>query len=151
MTGWRLGWMVAPEEYIPVVDRLAQNLFLAPPTPSQHAALAAFDDESIAIMESRRAEFEQRRDYLLSVLPDLGFKIPVGPEGAFYIYAGANELTDDAQQFCQQLLEATGVALTPGLDFGHHNANHYIRFAYTTGIDRLQQAVERIRDWLEKR
>ena len=151
MTGWRLGWMVTPQEYIPVVDRLAQNLFLAPATPSQHAALAAFDDESIAIMESRRAEFEQRRDYLLSVLPDLGFKIPVVPEGAFYIYADASELTDDAQQFCQQLLEATGVALTPGLDFGHHNANHYIRFAYTTGIDRLQQAVERIRDWLQTR
>lgn len=149
MTGWRLGWMVVPEHYIPAIERLAQNLFLAPPTPSQYAALAAFDDDSLAIMEERRLELEQRRNYLLAELPKLGFKIPVIPDGAFYIYADASELTQDSQMFCQQLLQDTGVALTPGFDFGQQNANLYVRFAYTTKIDRLQQAIARIKDWLQ--
>jgi aspartate/methionine/tyrosine aminotransferase len=150
MTGWRLGWMVVPEHYIPVIERLAQNLFLAPPTPSQYAALAAFEEGSLAIMEERRLEMQQRRDYLLAELPTLGFKIPVVPDGAFYIYADASGLTQDTQTFCQQLLQDTGVALTPGFDFGEQNAHLYIRFAYTTGIDRLEQAILRIKNWLEK-
>ena len=99
-------------------------------------------------MEDRRLELKQRRDYLLAELPKLGFKIPVVPDGAFYIYADASELTNDSQQFCQQLLQDTGVALTPGFDFGQQNANLYVRFAYTTKIERLQQAIERIKTWL---
>lgn len=150
MTGWRLGWMVVPEHYIPAIERLAQNLFLAPPTPSQYAALAAFDDDSLAIMEERRQELQQRRDYLLAELPKLGFKIPVVPDGAFYIYADASALTQDSQNFCQQLLQDTGVALTPGFDFGQQNAQLYVRFAYTTKIERLQQAVQRIKHWLNE-
>lgn len=149
MTGWRLGWMVVPEHYIPVIERLAQNLFLAPSTPSQYGALAAFDEDSLAIMEERRLELQQRRDYLLAELPKLGFKIPVIPDGAFYIYADASELTQDTQRFCEQLLQDTGVALTPGFDFGEQNASLYIRFAYTTNIERLQQAMVRIKTWLE--
>lgn len=151
MTGWRLGWMVVPEHYIPVVERLAQNLFLAPTTPSQYAALAAFSDESLEIMEERRIELQQRRDYLLAELPKLGFKIPVVPDGAFYIYADASELTQDTQAFCEQLLQDTGVALTPGFDFGDHNANLFVRFAYTTKIDRLEQAILRIKTWLTEK
>tara|TARA_B100001063_G_scaffold219269_1_gene223256 strand:+ start:3034 stop:4230 length:1197 start_codon:yes stop_codon:yes gene_type:complete len=151
MTGWRLGWMVVPEHYIPVVERLAQNLFLAPPTPSQYAALAAFSDESLDIMEERRLELQQRRNYLLAELPKLGFKIPVVPDGAFYIYADASELTHDTQVFCEQLLQDTGVALTPGFDFGDHNAHLFVRFAYTTKIDRLEQAITRIKVWLTKK
>lgn len=151
MTGWRLGWMVVPEHYIPVIERLAQNLFLAPTTPSQYAALAAFDNESLAIMEDRRKEMQQRRDYLLAELPQLGFKLPVVPDGAFYIYADASALTQDTQAFCQQLLQDTGVALTPGFDFGENNANLYVRFAYTTSITRLQQAIARIEQWLRTR
>ena len=150
MTGWRLGWMVVPEHYIPVIERLAQNLFLAPTTPSQYGALAAFDDDSLAIMEARRLELQQRRDYLLTELPKLGFKIPVVPDGAFYIYADASALTQDTQVFCQQLLQETGVAITPGFDFGKQNANLYIRIAYTTNIDRLEQAIARIKAWLQK-
>jgi aspartate/methionine/tyrosine aminotransferase len=149
MTGWRLGWMVVPEHYISVIERLAQNLFLAPSTPSQYGALAAFDEDSLAIMEERRLELQQRRDYLLAELPKLGFKIPVIPDGAFYIYADARELTQDTQSFCEQLLQDTGVALTPGFDFGEQNASLYIRFAYTTNIERLQQAMVRIKTWLE--
>lgn len=150
MTGWRLGWMVVPEHYIPVIERLAQNLFLAPTTPSQYGALAAFDDDSLAIMEARRLELQQRRDYLLAELPKLGFKIPVVPDGAFYIYADASALTQDTQVFCQQLLQETGVAITPGFDFGEQNANLYIRIAYTTNIERLEQAIARIKAWLHK-
>ena len=150
MTGWRLGWMVVPEHYIPVIERLAQNLFLAPTTPSQYGALAAFDDDSLAIMEARRLELQQRRDYLLVELPKLGFKIPVVPDGAFYIYADASALTQDTQVFCQQLLQDTGVAITPGFDFGEQNANLYIRIAYTTNIERLEQAIARIKAWLQK-
>ncbi len=148
MTGWRLGWMVVPEDYIPVIERLAQNLFLAPTTPSQYGALEAFSESSLAIMEERRLELQQRRDYLLAELPKLGFKIPVIPDGAFYIYADASSLTQDSQSFCQQLLQDTGVALTPGFDFGQQDANLYVRFAYTTNIERLQQAVARIKAWL---
>lgn len=150
MTGWRLGWMVVPEHYIPVIERLAQNLFLAPTTPSQYAALAAFDDGSLAIMEERRVEMQKRRDYLLEELPKLGFKIPVVPDGAFYIYADASELTQDTQVFCERLLQDTGVALTPGFDFGDNNAHFYVRFAYTTNIERLQQAISRIQKWMLK-
>jgi len=150
MTGWRLGWMVVPEHYIPVIERLAQNLFLAPTTPSQYGALAAFDDDSLAIMEARRLELQQRRDYLLAELPKLGFEIPVVPDGAFYIYADASALTQDTQVFCQQLLQDTGVAITPGFDFGDQNANVYIRIAYTTNIERLEQAIARIKAWLQK-
>ena len=151
MTGWRLGWMVVPEHYIPVIERLAQNLFLAPATPSQYAALAAFEPEALEIMEQRRVELQQRRDYLLLELPKLGFKIPVIPDGAFYIYADASALTQDTQHFCEQLLNDTGVALTPGFDFGDHNANLFVRFAYTTNIERLQQAITRIQQWLINR
>ena len=150
MTGWRLGWMVVPEHYIPVIERLAQNLFLAPTTPSQYGALAAFDNDSLAIMEARRLELQQRRDYLLAELPKLGFKIPVVPDGAFYIYADASALPQDTQVFCQQLLQETGVAITPGFDFGDQNANVYIRIAYTTNIERLEQAIARIKAWLQK-
>jgi aspartate/methionine/tyrosine aminotransferase len=149
MTGWRLGWMVVPDYYIPVIERLAQNLFLAPSTPAQYGALAAFSEDSLTIMEERRLELQQRRDYLLVELPKLGFKIPVIPEGAFYIYADASELTQNTQQFCQQLLHDTGVALTPGFDFGKQDAHLYVRIAYTTHIERLQQAVLRIKTWLK--
>ena len=151
MTGWRLGWMVVPEYYIPVIERLAQNLFLAPPTPAQYGAMAAFGEDSLAIMEARRLELQQRRDYLLTELPKLGFNIPVIPDGAFYIYADASRLTQDSQSFCEQLLQDTGVALTPGFDFGEQNSNLYVRFAYTTNIKRLQQAISRIKTWLDDR
>lgn len=151
MTGWRLGWMVVPEYYIPVIERLAQNLFLAPPTPAQYGAMAAFSEDSLAIMEARRLELQQRRDYLLTELPKLGFNIPVMPDGAFYIYADASELTQDSQSFCEQLLQDTGVALTPGFDFGVQNSNLYVRFAYTTNIERLKQAISRIKNWLDNK
>jgi aspartate/methionine/tyrosine aminotransferase len=151
MTGWRLGWLVAPLAHVATLDRLAQNLFLAAPTLSQHAALAAFTPEARTVFELRRKEFAARRDYLLPALRELGFDIPVVPQGAFYLYAGCSRFTDDSFAFCRDLLEQAGVAITPGIDFGVYRANTHVRFAYTTSMDQLREGVERLRGYLENR
>jgi aspartate/methionine/tyrosine aminotransferase len=148
MTGWRLGWMVAPEAMIDPLDRLAQNMFLSAPTLSQMAAIHAFSPEVISILEQRRLAFQQRRDFLLPALRDLGFSLPVTPQGAFYLYAGCNEHTDDSQQLALQLLNEAGVAVTPGIDFGFNQPETHLRFAYTTAIEQLQEGVERIARFL---
>ena len=148
MTGWRLGWAVVPEAWVPTLDTLAQNLFLAPPTPAQYAALAAFEPDTMAILEARRQELAERRDYLLQALPELGFDVPVAPDGAFYIYADASRFTDDSLSFCSRVLNEAGVAITPGVDFGEFGAGTHVRFAFTTRLERLQEAVERLRQWL---
>lgn len=150
MTGWRLGWLVAPERFMNGIDRLAQNLFLAPPTPAQHAAMAAFGDENLAILEARRLELKARRDYLAPALQALGFALPVMPEGAFYLYADVSKFTADSYGFAQTLLEQAGVAITPGVDFGETAAERYVRFAYTRPLPALAEAVERIRRFLDR-
>lgn len=150
MTGWRLGWLVVPDAYLDVVDRLAQNIFLAAPTLAQHAALAAFSDETMAILEQRRCLFEQRRNYLLPALQSLGFVIDAEPEGAFYLYANCEAFTHDSAEFAERLLDEAGVAVTPGKDFGNNRPEHYLRFAYTTSMENLQEAVERIGNFLQK-
>lgn len=144
MTGWRLGWLIAPEEAVPELEKLAQNFYICAPHLSQQAALAAFSDESLAICEDRREAFHQRRDFLLPALRELGFAIPHTPEGAFYLYADASAFGNDSQRLCQHLIETEHVAVTPGLDFGHHRASEHVRFAYTSSLSRLEQAVERI-------
>lgn len=151
MTGWRVGWLVAPTGYIDAIDRLAQNIFLAASTPAQHAALAAFEPESLAIHEQRRADFAARRDYLLPALRDLGFGIPVTPQGAFYLYADCSKFTDDSYHFAAQLLEEASVAITPGKDFGFYKPEQHVRFAYTTSLENLQKGVERIKGFLDKK
>lgn len=150
MTGWRLGWAVVPEHWVSALDTLAQNVFLAPPTVAQHAALAAFSPESMAIFEQQRQELAKRREYLLEALPKLGFKLPIAPDGAFYIYADASEFTQNSLAWCEQVLEQTGVAFTPGVDFGEYKAHTHVRFAFTTQLDRLQEAVSRLETWLGK-
>jgi aspartate/methionine/tyrosine aminotransferase len=149
MTGWRLGWLVAPQVFIPVLDRLAQNLFLAAPTVAQHAALAAFQPETLALLEARREEFRRRRDFLVPALRRLGFEVPVMPQGAFYVYAGCRRFTHDSLAFARELLEKAGVAVTPGVDFGSHEAHVHLRFAYTTGLDRLEEGVARLARFME--
>lgn len=151
MTGWRVGWLVAPSSHIGLLDKLAQNLFLAAPTLAQHAALAAFATEAERIFEERRRIFAERRDYLLPALRELGFDIPVVPQGAFYLYAGCGRFTDDSFAFCRDLLEQAGVAITPGIDFGEYRANTHVRFAYTTSMEQLREGVERLRGYLEQR
>lgn len=150
MTGWRLGWMVVPEVMLADVERMAQNFFLAPSTISQHAALAAFTPEVLQELERRRHELLERRDVLLKELPKLGWQVTGSPEGAFYLYVNIANSTCDSFAFCEQLLASTGVALTPGIDFGeHHKANEFIRIAYTVPISRLREAVIRIQQFLE--
>jgi len=148
MTGWRLGWLVAPEACTDPLDRLAQNIFLSAPTLSQYAALSAFTAETLAILEARRQAFRERRDFLLPALRALGFSIPVSPQGAFYLYAGREGMTDASQQFAHSLLEQVGVAVTPGLDFGHNRPETHLRFAYTTDLAKLSEGVERIRRFI---
>ena len=144
MTGWRLGWLVAPESAVPELEKLAQNIYISAPTLSQYAALACFQPETLAILEERRAEFATRRDYLLPALRELGFKIEVEPQGAFYLYADISGFGGDAFDFCRHFLETEHVAITPGVDFGRSRASQHVRFAYTQSVPRLQQAVERI-------
>ncbi len=144
MTGWRLGWLVAPESAIPELEKLAQNIYISAPTLSQHAALACFEADTLAIFEQRRAEFARRRDYLLPALRALGFKIEVEPQGAFYLYADISGFGGDAFDFCRHILETEYVAITPGIDFGRSRAGQHVRFAYTQSVPRLEQAVTRI-------
>ncbi|MBV6853914.1 pyridoxal phosphate-dependent aminotransferase [Xanthomonas campestris pv. mirabilis] len=150
MTGWRLGWLIAPPDAVPELEKLAQNLYISASTIAQHAALACFTPESIAIFEARRGEFQQRRDYLLPALRALGFEIAVEPQGAFYLYADISGFSDDAQAFCAHFLETEHVAFTPGIDFGHYRASQHVRIAYTQSLPRLRQAVERIARGLKR-
>lgn len=148
MTGWRLGWTVVPEVWVERMDILAQNLYLAPPTPAQHAAMVAFEPETLAILEERREILRERRAWLLKALPEIGFGIPVEPDGAFYVYADASAFTDNSLEFCQRALREAGVAITPGIDFGYWQANTHVRFAYSASLERLQEAVDRLARWL---
>ena len=151
MTGWRLGWLVVPERFIRDIEKLAQNLFIAASTPAQHAAVAAFHPETTCILESRRTEFKRRRDFLVPELEKLGFRLTAKPEGAFYVYADCSALTGDSYRFALDLLESEGVAVTPGLDFGSRAPQSHLRFAYTTGIERLAEAMARIRQFIATR
>ena len=148
MTGWRLGWLVAPERYIREMERLAQNAFICVSAPAQYAALAAFRPETFAILDARRDEFRRRRDLLLPALRELGFRIPVTPDGAFYIYAGCERFTRDSHAFALSVLEEAGVAITPGLDFGSNHPERYVRFAYTRAMADLEEGVVRLRRFL---
>jgi aspartate/methionine/tyrosine aminotransferase len=148
MTGWRLGWLVAPLAMVPEIDKLAQNLFLAATTLAQHAALRAFDADNLEILESRREAFRERRDYLLPALRELGFDIPVTPAGAFYLYADCSRFTTDSYKFSQRLLEEAGVAITPGTDFGSFRPERHVRFAYTTSLENLREGIRRLSDYL---
>jgi aspartate/methionine/tyrosine aminotransferase len=144
MTGWRLGWLAAPTWAMPALERLAQNLFLAAPTPAQHAALAAFSPATLEELEARKSELRARRDFLLPALRERGFIIPVTPQGAFYLYADCSGFTTDSHAFSGHLLEHAGIAATPGIDFGAHQAPRYIRFAYTQPLSMLVEATMRL-------
>jgi aspartate/methionine/tyrosine aminotransferase len=150
MTGWRLGWLIGPETLMSGFDKLAQNLYLAAPTPAQHAALAAFAPSTRAILEARKAELRARRDYLVPALGRLGFGIPARPGGAFYVYANIDRFARDSDDFARRLLDVIGVAITPGVDFGSQGARSHARFAYTTRLPRLREAVSRLEGYLSR-
>jgi aspartate/methionine/tyrosine aminotransferase len=144
MTGWRLGWLVVPPRFVRDLEKLAQNLFISPSAAAQYAALAAFEPATIAILEERRNQFQKRRDFLAPALETLGFRFAARPQGAFYLYADCSRLTNDSARFASELLESAGVAATPGLDFGSNQPERHLRFAYTSDVPRLSEAVDRI-------
>ena len=151
MTGWRLGWLVVPERVIPQIEKLAQNLFICPSSIAQHAALACFSVDALHIYEERKAEFMRRRDYLVPALRNLGFEVPVMPDGAFYVYADCSFFSDDADQFTRDLLNEANVVIVPGLDFGSTTARQYVRISYATSMENLEEAVRRIGDFLRRK
>jgi aspartate/methionine/tyrosine aminotransferase len=130
---------------VPAVEKVAQNLFICASAPAQQAALACFTAESLAIYEARRREFQARRDDLLPALRDLGFDIPVTPDGAFYIYANVAGFGLPSDQLAHRLLHEAGVCCVPGQDFGHHAPGDWMRISYATSLDNLQEAVRRMR------
>ena len=148
MTGWRLGWVVVPPQAIAPITKLAQNLFISPSTPAQYAALAAFDEDAMEIHLQRKEAFVQRAAVLSEGLQKLGFRIPVAPDGAFYLYVDISHTGMSSTEFCWRLIDEFQVAVTPGADFGGHHADHYVRFAYTTNIEAIGLGLERIEDAL---
>ena len=148
MTGWRLGWLVVPPSMIGAFEKLAQNLFICASALAQHAALACFEPETIAIYEGRRLEFKRRRDFIVPALARLGFTVPVVPDGAFYVYADCRGVphpaASDSAALTKAMLHDAGVVLVPGLDFGQHAPREYIRLSYATAYASLEEAVERL-------
>lgn len=151
MTGWRLGWLVAPERHVRDLEKLAQNLYISPPTLSQRAALACFESETIALAEARREAFRERRDLLVPALREMGFGIPVTPDGGFFVYADVSRFSQDSAAFCRDALVHAGVAITPGIDFGAHRAAAHVRFAYTIARGKIEDGVARLASFLRER
>ena len=153
MTGWRLGWLVVPDALVPVVERLAQNLFICPSTVAQHAALACFEPASLALYEERRAEFRARRDWFVPALQALGLPVPVMPDGAFYAWADCRDAcrrlgVASSWELAFELMHRAHVAVTPGRDFGQAETAHFIRFSTASSMAHLQEAVARLRSLL---
>jgi aspartate/methionine/tyrosine aminotransferase len=150
MTGWRLGWLIAPRALVPTLEKLAQNLYICPSAIAQHAALACFSGEALAIYEARRDEFHRRRDYLVPALRELGFDVPVMPDGAFYIYAGISRFATDSWDFAFALLREANVCVVPGRDFGVAETGRYVRLSYANKQENLETAVDRMAQHLRR-
>ena len=144
MTGWRLGWLVVPEELVAPIEKLAQNLYICPSTVAQHAALACFEPESIAEYERRREEFRARRDFLVPALNGLGLTVPVVPDGAFYAWADCSAHSASSWDFCFDMMRRAHVAITPGRDFGHSGTERFVRLSYASSMAQLHEAVDRL-------
>ncbi len=147
MTGWRIGWMVVPSDLVRTIERLAQNLYISPPTLSQHAAIAAF--ESLDELEGIRAVYAKNRELLLDALPGAGLGELLPADGAFYLYSDVRHFTNDSVEFAHRMLREAGVAVTPGVDFDTQQGAHYVRFSYAGATERMAEAVRRISHWLK--
>ena len=147
MTGWRLGWMVVPEVLVRPVQKVAQNVFISAPSISQYAAIHAFgvEDEIAKMVET----YGKRRDFMLKRLRGLGFRIPIDPEGAFYIYAGIEKWNLDSMVFAERALAEAKTAITPGYDFGTFRAASHVRFSYANSMERLAEGCDRLEAWLK--
>jgi aspartate/methionine/tyrosine aminotransferase len=148
MTGWRLGWLVVPDALVEAFEKVAQNLFICASAVAQYAALACFTPEALAIYDERKAEFRRRRDLIVPALEALGLRVPVRPDGAFYVYAdcrGVNHpAAGDADRLTQAMLHDAGVVMVPGQDFGPHTASDYIRISYATSRENIEEAMTRL-------
>jgi aspartate/methionine/tyrosine aminotransferase len=144
MTGWRLGWVVLPEALVEPVERLAQNLYICPSAVAQHAAIACFDEDSLAECEARRGAFRRRRDYLVPELERLGLRVPVVPDGAFYVWADCRAHGDDSWDFVMRMMRDAHVALTPGKDFGPRHARAHLRLSFAAAMPVLQETLRRL-------
>ena len=150
MTGWRLGWLVVPESMIDAVERLAQNLYICASTVAQHAALACFQPASLALYEERRAAFKARRDLFIPALREMGFDLPVTPDGAFYAWADASPLfarlgVRDSAEFVDVLMHRARVVATPSRDFSDRDEGTHVRFSTASSEEDLREAVVRMR------
>ncbi len=149
MTGWRLGWLVVPDALVPVIERIAQNLFICPSTIAQHAALACFEPESLTEYERRRGEFKARRDYFIPELNRLGLTVPVMPDGAFYAYADCSKIAakwglEGSWDFAFELMKRAHLAVTPGRDFGSSAPERFVRFSTASSMAHLKEAIARL-------
>ncbi|MEX5598992.1 pyridoxal phosphate-dependent aminotransferase [Pseudophaeobacter sp. C1-32P7] len=149
MTGWRVGWMVVPEDHVRVVERLAQNMFICAPHASQVAALAAMDCEEE--LQANLAVYARNRQLMLEGLPKAGFSKIAPPDGAFYVYADVSELTQDSRAFAAEILEKAGVAVTPGLDFDPVRGATTLRFSYARSTADIEEGLSRLRSFMENR
>jgi len=146
MTGWRLGWLVVPRWLVRPIQRVAQNVFISPPTIAQHAALDAFD--AALEIEAMKKTYRERRAFLFPRLKELGFSLPAWPEGAFYIYAGIGRWGMDSMEFVERALMEAKVAITPGYDFGAYRAGSFVRFSYANSLEMLKEGCDRLSGWL---
>ncbi|GLS87662.1 aminotransferase [Cypionkella aquatica] len=149
MTGWRVGWMVVPQDHVRTVERLAQNMFICPPHASQVAALAALD--CIDEMEANRAVYAENRRLMLAGLPLAGFDKIAPPDGAFYIYADVSDFTTDSLAFARDILHKAGVAVTPGLDFDPVRGGQTLRFSYARATADIVEGLARLHDYMAQR
>ncbi|MFC3122239.1 aminotransferase class I/II-fold pyridoxal phosphate-dependent enzyme [Agaribacter flavus] len=148
LTGWRLGWLIVPEDMVPVIEKLSQNLYICPSTPAQIAARACFEKDSIDECESRNRTLIQRRKLVLCELSGCALQVPVKPDGAFYVYLDISATNLDSMEFCRRLLSEKGVAMTPGIDFGLAEGHKYIRLSYATNEDALLEGMRRLREFV---
>ena len=147
MTGWRLGWMVMPEDLLRVIESLSQNLYISPPTLSQIAAVAALDCSEE--LDRNVAQYARNRELLLEELPKAGFDSIAPADGAFYLYADVSHMTNDSDAFCRTILAETGVAITPGIDFDPDRGNRFVRFSFAGTTETMAAAAKALQDWRE--
>lgn len=149
MTGWRVGWMVVPEDHVRVVERIAQNMFICAPHVSQLAALAAMDSETE--LQANLAVYRRNRELMIKGLPEAGFGNIAPPDGAFYVYADVSDLTDDSRVFAAEILEKAGVAVTPGLDFDPVRGHQTLRFSYARSTLDIEEGLSRLKAFIAMR
>lgn len=149
MTGWRVGWMVVPEDHVRIVERIAQNMFICAPHASQIAALAAMDAEEE--LQANLEVYRRNRALMLAGLPQAGFDKIAPPDGAFYVYADVSDLTEDSQAFAAEILEQAGVSVTPGLDFDQSRGRQTLRFSYARSTEDIEEGLARLKDFMARR